>query len=223
MTEKRARLAALVDMRGNKKKRKYGKQGERLNGHEYKKMFQNAGKESCSGSKDKIQRVAKDNEPESANKPSCISSKFWVWFDIAGGLSLPIFGFILGRGWICLHSTSLVPRSGGIGYVVFVGFGLICRSGSPASNTLSMWEAGFLKWSKLTNVITYKGIKDAREFLSALESYSEKQSIKVLVILSSPDVFVEFVDQHNMVACLERTEGNANFHQIVDFLNASTI
>ncbi|GJV18124.1 hypothetical protein Tco_1363447 [Tanacetum coccineum] len=26
-----------------------------------------------------------------------------------------------------------------------------------------------------------------------------------------------------MVACLERTEGNANFHQIVDFLNASTI
>ncbi|GKE35249.1 hypothetical protein Tco_1454571 [Tanacetum coccineum] len=25
-----------------------------------------------------------------------------------------------------------------------------------------------------------------------------------------------------MVACLERTEGNANFHQIVDFLNAST-
>ncbi|GKD40559.1 putative ribonuclease H-like domain-containing protein, partial [Tanacetum coccineum] len=32
-----------------------------------------------------------------------------------------------------------------------------------------------------------------------------------------------FVDQHNMVACLERTEGNANFHQIVDFLNASTI
>ncbi|GJX36546.1 putative ribonuclease H-like domain-containing protein [Tanacetum coccineum] len=32
----------------------------------------------------------------------------------------------------------------------------------------------------------------------------------------------KFVDQHNMVACLERTEGNANFHQIVDFLNAST-
>ncbi|GJR98604.1 hypothetical protein Tco_0270778 [Tanacetum coccineum] len=26
-----------------------------------------------------------------------------------------------------------------------------------------------------------------------------------------------------MVACLERTEGNVDFHQIVDFLNASTI
>ncbi|GKB91188.1 hypothetical protein Tco_0963460 [Tanacetum coccineum] len=34
---------------------------------------------------------------------------------------------------------------------------------------------------------------------------------------------LKFVDQHNIVACLERTEGNANFHQIVDFLNASTI
>nr|GEY95752.1 protein chromatin remodeling 4 [Tanacetum cinerariifolium] len=78
---KRARLAALVDMRGNKKQhRKYGKQGERLNGHEYKKMFQNAGqastlgdestaKESCSGSKDKKQRVAKDNEGVSEGKP----------------------------------------------------------------------------------------------------------------------------------------------------------
>ncbi|GJZ74370.1 hypothetical protein Tco_0638516 [Tanacetum coccineum] len=28
---------------------------------------------------------------------------------------------------------------------------------------------------------------------------------------------------HNIVACLERTEGNVDFHQIVDFLNASTI
>ncbi|GJW53158.1 putative ribonuclease H-like domain-containing protein [Tanacetum coccineum] len=34
---------------------------------------------------------------------------------------------------------------------------------------------------------------------------------------------LKFVDQHNMVACLERIEGNADFHQIVDFLNASTI
>ncbi|GJW37976.1 hypothetical protein Tco_0060896 [Tanacetum coccineum] len=34
---------------------------------------------------------------------------------------------------------------------------------------------------------------------------------------------LKFVDQHNMVACLERTKGNADFHQIVDFLNASTI
>ncbi|GJW47247.1 putative ribonuclease H-like domain-containing protein [Tanacetum coccineum] len=33
----------------------------------------------------------------------------------------------------------------------------------------------------------------------------------------------QFVDQHNMVACLERNDGNAEFHQIVDFLSSSTI
>nr|GEU66742.1 ribonuclease H-like domain, reverse transcriptase, RNA-dependent DNA polymerase [Tanacetum cinerariifolium] len=34
---------------------------------------------------------------------------------------------------------------------------------------------------------------------------------------------LEFVDQHNMVACLEKTEGNSNFHEIVDFLTSSLI
>nr|GEU53059.1 xylulose kinase-1 [Tanacetum cinerariifolium] len=34
---------------------------------------------------------------------------------------------------------------------------------------------------------------------------------------------LEFVDQYNMVACLERTDGNAEFHQIVDFLTTSLI
>ncbi|GKA83172.1 hypothetical protein Tco_0789920 [Tanacetum coccineum] len=34
---------------------------------------------------------------------------------------------------------------------------------------------------------------------------------------------LEFVDQHNMVACLERTGGNSEFHDIVDFLTSSLI
>ncbi|GJW27530.1 hypothetical protein Tco_0044405 [Tanacetum coccineum] len=34
---------------------------------------------------------------------------------------------------------------------------------------------------------------------------------------------LEFVDQHNMVVCLEKTEGNSNFHEIVDFLASSSI
>nr|GEX82551.1 hypothetical protein [Tanacetum cinerariifolium] len=34
---------------------------------------------------------------------------------------------------------------------------------------------------------------------------------------------LQFVDQHNMVAYLERTNENAEFHQIVDFLTSSTI
>ncbi|GJR11894.1 hypothetical protein Tco_0794546 [Tanacetum coccineum] len=34
---------------------------------------------------------------------------------------------------------------------------------------------------------------------------------------------LEFVDQHNMVACLEKTGGNSKFHEIVDFLTSSLI
>nr|GEW82418.1 hypothetical protein [Tanacetum cinerariifolium] len=34
---------------------------------------------------------------------------------------------------------------------------------------------------------------------------------------------LQFVDQHNMMACLERIDGNAEFHQIVNFLTSSTI
>ncbi|GKA53562.1 putative ribonuclease H-like domain-containing protein, partial [Tanacetum coccineum] len=41
-----------------------------------------------------------------------------------------------------------------------------------------------------------------------------------LVLLSHN---LKFVDQHNMVSFLERTEENAEFHQIVDFLTTSSI
>ncbi|GJV91849.1 hypothetical protein Tco_1539662 [Tanacetum coccineum] len=34
---------------------------------------------------------------------------------------------------------------------------------------------------------------------------------------------LEFVDQHKMVACLEKTRGNSKFHEIVDFLTSSSI
>ncbi|GJY11251.1 hypothetical protein Tco_0379436 [Tanacetum coccineum] len=34
---------------------------------------------------------------------------------------------------------------------------------------------------------------------------------------------LEFVDQHNMVACLEKIGGNSEFHEIVDFLTSSLI
>ncbi|GKC38206.1 hypothetical protein Tco_1050590 [Tanacetum coccineum] len=34
---------------------------------------------------------------------------------------------------------------------------------------------------------------------------------------------LKFVDQHNMVACLEKTKENAEFHQIVDFLSTCSI
>ncbi|GKF54521.1 hypothetical protein Tco_0161431 [Tanacetum coccineum] len=34
---------------------------------------------------------------------------------------------------------------------------------------------------------------------------------------------LEFIDQHNMVACLEKTGGNSEFHEIVDFRTSSLI
>ncbi|GJW84809.1 hypothetical protein Tco_0157954 [Tanacetum coccineum] len=34
---------------------------------------------------------------------------------------------------------------------------------------------------------------------------------------------LKFVDQHNMVSCLEKPEENAAFHQIVDFLSTCSI
>ncbi|GKA92902.1 putative ribonuclease H-like domain-containing protein [Tanacetum coccineum] len=36
-------------------------------------------------------------------------------------------------------------------------------------------------------------------------------------------LLVTFVDQHNMVACLEKTKGNSDFHEIMDILTSSSI
>ncbi|GJV27614.1 putative ribonuclease H-like domain-containing protein [Tanacetum coccineum] len=60
------------------------------------------------------------------------------------------------------------------------------------------------------------------------DSY-EKKLIQVIKIHTDQNVAdlltkaFDFVDQHNMVACLERTKENAEFHQIVDFLTTSSI
>ncbi|GJR30451.1 hypothetical protein Tco_1106683 [Tanacetum coccineum] len=56
-----------------------------------------------------------------------------------------------------------------------------------------------------------------------LEAFSDSDYAGASLDRKSTTRDLKFVDQHNMVACLERTEGNADFHQIVDFLNASTI
>ncbi|GJU87861.1 putative ribonuclease H-like domain-containing protein [Tanacetum coccineum] len=41
--------------------------------------------------------------------------------------------------------------------------------------------------------------------------------------VAAANYYGQFVDQHNMVACLEKTEENAEFHQIVDFLSTCLI
>ncbi|GJT55376.1 putative ribonuclease H-like domain-containing protein [Tanacetum coccineum] len=46
---------------------------------------------------------------------------------------------------------------------------------------------------------------------------------KMLFGLSILMASLKFVDQHNMVACLEKSEENTEFHQIVDFLSTCSI
>ncbi|GKA32000.1 hypothetical protein Tco_0718367 [Tanacetum coccineum] len=57
------------------------------------------------------------------------------------------------------------------------------------------------------------------------DSYEKRliQVIKIHTDHNVADLLTKLTDQQNMVACLERIEGNADFYQIVDFLNASTI
>ncbi|GJW72763.1 putative ribonuclease H-like domain-containing protein [Tanacetum coccineum] len=45
----------------------------------------------------------------------------------------------------------------------------------------------------------------------------------MLLVTVTTIVDLEFVDQHNMVTCLEKTGGNSEFHEIVDFLTSSLI
>nr|GEV05926.1 hypothetical protein [Tanacetum cinerariifolium] len=49
------------------------------------------------------------------------------------------------------------------------------------------------------------------------------KSFDVSSLLKVSIANLEFVAQHNMVACLEKTEGNSEFHEIVDFFTSSTI
>ncbi|GJQ88876.1 hypothetical protein Tco_0000015 [Tanacetum coccineum] len=57
------------------------------------------------------------------------------------------------------------------------------------------------------------------------DSYVKKliQVIKIHTDHNVADLITKFVDQHNMVACLERIKENADFNQIVDFLTTSSI
>ncbi|GJR35859.1 hypothetical protein Tco_1211543 [Tanacetum coccineum] len=65
-----------------------------------------------------------------------------------------------------------------------------------------------------------KGVVDSKS--NAFYGFNLHEHQGFTLIMES-SIYLKFVDQHNMVACLERTEGNVDFHQIVDFLNASTI
>ncbi|GJR29053.1 copia protein [Tanacetum coccineum] len=56
-----------------------------------------------------------------------------------------------------------------------------------------------------------------------LDAFSDSDYVVASHDRKSKTGDLKFVDQHNMVACLEKSEGNADFHEIVDFLTASSV
>ncbi|GJT36119.1 reverse transcriptase [Tanacetum coccineum] len=64
-------------------------------------------------------------------------------------------------------------------------------------------------------VAAAKGLKGFRELLSRATNGTEA--------LLLPTLFFLWLDKHNMVAYLEKSEGNEEFHDIIDFLKRSSI
>nr|GEW18622.1 protein chromatin remodeling 4 [Tanacetum cinerariifolium] len=94
---------------------------------------------------------------------------------------------------LCRLASSLVERL--LKAVIFV-LSLLDNVRQPiliiaATHALSEWEAEFSKWSRFTNVVTYKGSEYVRDAIRNLEFYDENESITFQVLLSSPDVIVE--------------------------------
>ncbi|GKB57200.1 ribonuclease H-like domain-containing protein [Tanacetum coccineum] len=75
---------------------------------------------------------------------------------------------------------------------------------------------------EIHNLIEEKVNKCSR-YSGLCMTMKEQQLIDEISSLKLMSNLLLFVDQHNIVACLERTEENAEFHQIVDFLTTSSI
>nr|GEV09083.1 hypothetical protein [Tanacetum cinerariifolium] len=58
-----------------------------------------------------------------------------------------------------------------------------------------------------------------KELSNPLMAVSLLKTIKPFSSINNSMVNLKFVDQHNMVACLEKSDDNTEFHQIVDFLS----
>lgn len=59
------------------------------------------------------------------------------------------------------------------------------------STGLSGWETEFLHLAPSANLVVYKGNKDVRSSIRALEFYNEDGGILFQILLSSSDIIVE--------------------------------
>ncbi|XP_052728672.1 uncharacterized protein LOC108322436 isoform X2 [Vigna angularis] len=85
--------------------------------------------------------------------------------------------------------------------VILFVLSLNCNSKRPfliisTSTALSVWEAEFLHLAPSANLVVYKGNRDVRSGIRALEFYSEENGILFQILLSSSDIVVE--DLHEL-------------------------
>lgn len=59
------------------------------------------------------------------------------------------------------------------------------------STSLSVWETEFLHLAPSANLVVYKGNKDVRSGIRALEFYNEDGGILFEILLSTSDIIVE--------------------------------
>lgn len=59
------------------------------------------------------------------------------------------------------------------------------------STALSMWETEFLRLAPSANLVVYKGNKDVRSIIRALDFYSDDDGILFQILLASSDIIIE--------------------------------
>nr|GEV47496.1 hypothetical protein [Tanacetum cinerariifolium] len=97
----------------------------------------------------------------------------------------------------------------------------------PIKGVLSMDMVGWRLWESFSNGLHWDSMVNmCINFLHGSDSEQRTHEF-ILVYLVSASVYVwirlTFCDYHNMVAILEKYEHNVDFHQIVDFVEASNI
>ncbi|GJR73465.1 hypothetical protein Tco_0085830 [Tanacetum coccineum] len=84
------------------------------------------------------------------------------------------------------------------------------------------------KWHRRLGHVNFKNLVPLGKVCTALETL-KKNTAKALISLlttnslSSTMAVLDSCPKHNMVAYLEKSEGNAEFHEIIDFLRRSSI
>ncbi|GJX27874.1 hypothetical protein Tco_0235953 [Tanacetum coccineum] len=86
------------------------------------------------------------------------------------------------------------------------------------------WKAGLKAMQE--ELLQYK-LQKVNLVLPGIQVGAARQKFMLLVTVTTigdhTRLSLKFVDQHNMVACLEKTGGNSEFHEIVDFHTSSLI